>query len=288
MAVVGLVFGFCLKTIAQARKVGIKSFRPAWYEGVLLVCGFAGVCCIIYAVLEPYMLGCTFVVLRSPKLTRDARLRIVHITDLHCDGFKRTDKKLVKTIAELKPDLIVFSGDAANTPLGLNDFRDCMKQLSAVAKTFGVTGNNDLRGEDVFTGTGVVRLDGQGEGVIVKGQPVWVNGVGADRPEQVEQAMSKAPARSLDVFLYHYPAAILAKSVGAIDLLCTGHTHGGQVRLPFYGALLTNSDVGKQFEYGLYKAGRTNMFVSRGVGTNVLPIRFLAPPEVAVIDVVPE
>lgn len=67
-----------------------------------------------------------------------------------------------------------------------------------------------------------------------------------------------------------------------------GHTHGGQVRLPFYGALITMSTLGKKYEYGLYNVEGTNMFVSRGIGMTALPIRFLASPEVAVIDVFPE
>lgn len=100
--------------------------------------------------------------------------------------------------------------------------------------------------------------------------------------------MSKAPGDAYKIFLYHYPDGIRAASAKGLDLFLAGHTHGGQIRLPFYGALVTASTLGKQFEYGHYVVGKTHMNVSSGIEMTGLPVRFLTPPEVAVIDVVPE
>jgi hypothetical protein len=71
-----------------------------------------------------------------------------------------------------------------------------------------------------------------------------------------------------------------------VDLYLCGHTHGGQVRLPLYGAMLTSSQLGKRYEMGHYQQGRTNLYVSRGVGLEGLGaprIRFLSPPEITLV-----
>jgi predicted MPP superfamily phosphohydrolase len=93
------------------------------------------------------------------------------------------------------------------------------------------------------------------------------------------------------LLLYHSPdLAYIARDLG-IDLYLTGHTHGGQFRLPFFGALTTGSRYHKAFEMGLYHLDNTTLYVSRGLGMagGIAPrIRFLDPPEVVVIDLIPK
>jgi len=99
----------------------------------------------------------------------------------------------------------------------------------------------------------------------------------------------RGPGRGPVIFLYHYPDAIYGLA-GRADLYLCGHTHGGQVALPFYGALITLSKYGKRFEGGRYEVGGTTMYVTRGVGMegyHTPPIRFLAPPEVVFIELAP-
>jgi predicted MPP superfamily phosphohydrolase len=95
------------------------------------------------------------------------------------------------------------------------------------------------------------------------------------------------------LFLYHYPYpdVVPAADQRRVDLLCSGHVHGGQIALPFYGALVTLSKYGKQYEAGLYRAGPMWMYVSRGIGmegSRSPRVRFCSRPEIAVIDVVPD
>jgi hypothetical protein len=93
------------------------------------------------------------------------------------------------------------------------------------------------------------------------------------------------------VFIYHYPDVIYDAAARQIDLCCVGHTHGGQVALPFYGAVVTRSKLGKRFEAGLYRVQDTWLYVNRGIGMEgkAAPrVRFCARPEVTVIDLVPE
>ena len=92
------------------------------------------------------------------------------------------------------------------------------------------------------------------------------------------------------ILLYHSPELMPEANAGNIDLYLCGHTHGGQIRLPFYGALLTSSQLGKQYEMGHYQAGRTHLYVSRGIGLEGLSaprVRFLCPPEITLITLHP-
>jgi hypothetical protein len=91
------------------------------------------------------------------------------------------------------------------------------------------------------------------------------------------------------VLLYHYPDEIALAAAQGVDLYLAGHTHGGQVRIPWYGAVITLTRTGKRFEWGPYAMGDTRMYVNRGIGMEggTAPrVRFLARPEVTVFDLV--
>ena len=92
------------------------------------------------------------------------------------------------------------------------------------------------------------------------------------------------------ILLYHSPELMPQAAAHDIDLYPCGHTHGGQVRLPFIGPLITSSQLGRQYVMGLYRNGRTHLYVSRGVGMEGLSaprVRFLAPPEVTLFTLLP-
>jgi predicted MPP superfamily phosphohydrolase len=98
--------------------------------------------------------------------------------------------------------------------------------------------------------------------------------------------VSTSPNHKPSVLLYHAPDLMPEAARHGIDLYLCGHTHGGQVRLPGFGAILTSSQLGKRYEMGLYREGQTSMYVSRGVGLEGLSaprVRFLAPPEITLI-----
>jgi predicted MPP superfamily phosphohydrolase len=95
-----------------------------------------------------------------------------------------------------------------------------------------------------------------------------------------------APNFVPQILLYHAPDLMPEATEKGIDLYLCGHTHGGQVRLPWIGAIWTSSQYGKQYEMGHYHQSRTNLYVSRGIGLEGLSaprIRFLAPPEITLI-----
>lgn len=288
VAVVGIIFEQCVRIIVLMWEER-SSFKPTPLRIGILLLGAIGFGCVIYGFFEPLQLVTTSLKISSSKLK--SPIRIVQLTDLHCDGTIRNEKKLPQVVRDLHPDLILFTGDAANNELGLEDFHTCMAEISKIAPTFGVYGNHDSRTRrkvETFQNSRVDNLDSRSTVVDVKGNKVWIGGAAIDSEGFLSDIMSKAPGDAYKIFLYHYPDGIRAASAKGLDLFLAGQTHGGQIRLPFYGALVTASTLGKQFEYGHYVVGKTHMNVSSGIGMTGLPVRFLTPPEVAVIDVVPE
>jgi predicted MPP superfamily phosphohydrolase len=119
---------------------------------------------------------------------------------------------------------------------------------------------------------GVTVLDDRS--ASLEGGRLALHGLSRARPGQVATA-------GLDIVLCHYPAVLPLVAGPGVELVLAGHTHGGQVRLPFVGALALPFDSGG-YDAGWFERGPTRLFVSRGVGTSILPIRFACRPEVAV------
>jgi predicted MPP superfamily phosphohydrolase len=264
----------------------------------------AGLLCFAYGYfVEPYWPQVTHVRVESPKLKGARRpVRVVHISDLHCDPEPRLEERLPDLVAAERPDLIVFTGDSINEPEGLPVLRKLLPRLAAIAPTYAVRGNWDTafwRREQLFEGTGVFELKKEAARLDVAGTSIWVAGAPfaalADPPDGVrsgiENALKGVPPEAFALFLYHTPDVILeAAETNRVDLYCAGHTHGGQVALPVYGALVTLSKFGKKYESGLHREGSTWLYVTRGVGMEGGPaprVRFFARPEITVIELSP-
>lgn len=295
----GTLVGLVLQRLG--RRPAAATRRAIWTRRAVLGVAAAGLLCTAYGYfVEPYWLSVTRVRLTSAKLSSGAPpLRIVQLSDLHCDAQPRLEERLPDAVAAERPDLIVFTGDAVNSPAGLPVFKRCLARLAALAPTFVVKGNWDAwfwRALDLYDGTGARELAGEAVKVAVGGQDVWIVGVPVDGETRMESALAAVPAGAYTVFLYHYPDLIEEVARRNVDLYCAGHTHGGQVALPFYGALVTLSRFGKRYEAGLYRVEGTWhcgtwLYVNRGIGMEGGPVprvRFCARPEVTVIEVGPE
>jgi predicted MPP superfamily phosphohydrolase len=297
----------CALVRAVLRRVGWieRPSRAALVaERLSLALAAAGLLCFAYGYfVEPYWPEVTHVRVESPKLRGAQRpVRVVHISDLHCDPEPRLEGRLPAIIAAERPDLIVFTGDAINSPAGLPVLRELLPRLAAIAPTFAVRGNWDTwywGREEMFGGTGVVELKKGAARVDVAGTTVWVAGAafgslyepqGGERGG-IESSLRDVPPGAFTLFLYHTPDEIPeVAETGRVDLYCAGHTHGGQVALPFYGALVTLSKFGKKYESGLHREGPTWLYVTRGVGMeggSAPRVRFFARPEVTVIELAP-
>jgi uncharacterized protein len=219
-------------------------------------------------------------------------VRLVLLADVHSPTNAWLQRRLPPLVAALRPDLVVFAGDALGARAGLAPFRETMAALAAAAPTFAVRGNADDAFPDVdpFAGTGARELRGAGDTLRVGN--VTLRLVGASRRgdwRRVHGALRGAPAGEVTVYVAHSPDVADDVAAWGADLVVAGHTHGGQVALPGYGAVWTASRFGKRFEAGLYRVGSARLYVTRGVGMErLLPkVRLGARPEVALLTLVP-
>ena len=280
---------------------GLPVIIPAVIRGRLrpALLGLAAFCvlCVAYGwLVEPYWPEVTHTRLVSPHLAPGtAPIRVVLLSDMHSDPKPRLEERLPDLVAKQHPDVIVYVGDSINTPRAMPVFKKCMSGLAKVAPTFAVRGNWDAwywHAIDLFGETGVRELDGDAVGVVVRGTTLWVGGVAIKHEDRVPAVLAAIPADGPALFLYHYPYPDVLPDAARdrFDLQASGHTHGGQVALPFYGAIITYSKYGKRYESWLYSVGSSHLYVTRGVGLEggIAPrVRFFARPELTVVDLVP-
>jgi len=226
-------------------------------------------------------------------------LRVAAISDIHAGsphvGYAQLEH-LVSTTNEQRPDLVVLLGDyvCRRTPQeGVEKPENLAATLSALRAPLGVVavlGNHDwwLDGERMrraFEGAGIRVLDNEALRLDRGGEPLWLVGV-ADaltRIPRVEYALRTVPPEDPVVLLTHNPDLFDHEVPDRVVLTLAGHTHGGQVRLPFIGSPIVPSAFGQRYVEGVVVEGRRTLFVTPGIGTSVLPIRLGVPPEVSLL-----
>lgn len=252
-----------------------------------------GIICFTYGYfIEPYWIDVKTVTLHTHKL-KNTSLRIVQISDLHCEMKLRNEKKLAGIINPLKPDIIVFTGDGLNLREALPVFQETLNQLKASIGKYAVQGNLDVwyrRKLNLFEHTGFTVLDENSIEISKNGELFFISGVATDNTRTYEQLLTNLPDTAFSIFLCHYPGLIENLSEFNVDLYLAGHTHGGQVALPFYGALITLARHGKKYEAGKYVVGNTTLYINRGIGMEggrAPRVRFMSRPEITVFDIKP-
>jgi len=228
-------------------------------------------------------------------------IRIVQLSDLHIERTTKRERILPGLVNGLKPDLIVITGDFVNdtdrhTPAKKIALTELLNQLQAPMGIFAVNGNIEspwslrplLKDTQVqVLDNDIIRLTMVSGKIVLVGLSCleWQ----ADGME-LRTLMNQVESDDFSILLYHKPDLAYEADESGVDLYLAGHTHGGQVRLPFYGAIYTNSRFGKTFEMSLYQLSHTTLYVNRGLGFtggSTPRIRFLAPPEVTLIELVP-
>lgn len=242
--------------------------------------------------------------LPAPAFPPDAPpLRILHISDLHVERMGRREQQVIELARQLQPDIILVTGDYVNLSnvddsQAHADARRVLAGLAAPLGMYAVLGSPpvDRNSAGLFLGLDVrlmrdeVRLvdAGGGRRLALIGMDCSHDTVRDG--ERLRRLCRSLPADAHRVLLYHSPDLAPAAVELGIDLYLCGHTHGGQIRLPLYGAVITSSRLGKRFEMGHYPMGRTHLYVSRGVGLEGLGaprVRFLCRPEVTLITLEP-
>ena len=256
------------------------------------------------AVVEPFKLQLTLLSISSSKIPADGEpVRILHISDLHIERLTKRENKLLDLVDLAKPDLILITGDYLNLSCirddkAQADVKHLLDQLTAPLGVYAVLGSPPVDEREVvphlFDGLDIELLVDNNRTVqLPGGQQLLLMGLDCshDLPLDRKRLMGlveQNPDRLLSILLHHSPDLFDGAVEHEVDLYLCGHTHGGQVRLPWIGAILTSSDFGRRFQMGLYHENTTNMYVSRGVGLEGLSaprVRILCPPEITLITI---
>ncbi len=249
--------------------------------------------------VEPFALRTEHLSIVAPGLSRP--LRLVQLSDLHIERLTRREEEVLSRLEALRPDLIVLTGDYLNLdnlgdPVAQSQAREFLARLHAPLGVYAVSGNVDSPETMrlLFEGLDIVVLDDRVEHLPAAGE---LDLVGVSNREwgrdaaALRRLVESLPPEEFVLLLYHTPDLVETAAAAGVDLYLAGHTHGGQVRLPFYGAVLTFSAYGKRYEAGLYRVGPTTLYVSRGIGMEGFwytpRVRFLCPPEMVVVELQP-
>ncbi len=212
-------------------------------------------------------------------------LKAVHISDTHFGSYWFNEQAALNTISQFSPDLIFHTGDLITYMSGLENALKFLERLSSIAPIFMVAGNHDH-----WSGLG---SEGLKEEAISVGEVHVLNNeyvdlgpfiiAGVDDPYTYHDDPVKAiPKTDRRVVLLAHSPQIVGKVV--TDLVLTGHTHGGQVRLPFIGPpYLPLPRAYRKYDQGLFIFEEGTMYVTRGLGMSFLPLRFMCPPEIVLI-----
>jgi len=275
---------------------------PAWVGALFL----AVITAIVYysTWVEPFRLGVTYQQLTTPKWSSNAPpLRVLQVGDMHIERVTPRERHLNRLISELKPDVIVYTGDFVNLsntddPVSEAAIREVIGAWHAPQGVYCVTGTplvEPLERVQAF----VRNLDnlkllpnqwltvGTPSGKLNLLGLVVTHDMDRDR-DLLRKMMLSAPPDGLHLLLMHPPDIAPEANELGVDLYLCGHTHGGQIRLPLIGALFSSSHLGNRFIMGRYELGRTTLYTARGVGLEGLGApraRFLCPPEIVLWEI---
>lgn len=223
-------------------------------------------------------------------------LKICQLSDLHFTGQITVDyfKRLIEYANEFEPDLVVITGDLVDVPECVDWLDETVGQLKARLGCYYVLGNHDLRIKDEnrlrqrLKDLGLIQVSGRW--VEVRDGDSLIQLTGNELPwfEDANKLSTKPEEEAdLRILLSHSPDQIeWAKRFG-FDLMFAGHTHGGQIALPFFGPIVAPSKYGVLYASGTFQIGEMLMHVSRGISGDE-PIRICSPPELGLFTLVAE
>ncbi len=240
----------------------------------------------LLAVADAKWLEPGWVKVRHVRLRRGKPVhRLVHFTDVHHKGDRAYLLSVVRKINALSPDSVCFTGDLIEEKQYL---AEALQILSGIkSPLYGVPGNHDYWSKIVFKDIARV-FESTGGAWLMDQQIVTKDGklslIGATCVS-LKQPPFKLNESTRNILLMHYPAWVKKFESQKFDLLLAGHSHGGQVRLPFYGPVYIPFGV-EQWDMGLFQTRCGPLYVNPGIGWFPFPIRFNCRPEITVFDLV--
>jgi uncharacterized protein len=248
---------------------------------------------------DPKLVELTLPIKRLPAVWDG--LRIAQLSDFHYDDdFSVVPlRKAVETLNRLQPDIILLTGDFVSSSYfvsrrkkAADAIEPCSKllsQLKAKIGLFGCLGNHDGATDpdrifDVLQRRNIKMLRNHSLPLERDGKRLWLAGLDdvIEGSADLGITLHKIPADEAVVLMAHEPDFATQVAKHAVDLQLSGHSHGGQVRIPLIGAPIL-PELGVKFPKGLYKVGGLTLYTNVGIGTVTLPVRFACPPEITLI-----
>lgn len=223
-------------------------------------------------------------------------VKLAHLTDVHTIGLWRKEVKLLALLDEARPDVVVMTGDTLHQGGTFEECRPLLERLKAPLGVYMVAGNWETACRDrlprgmnlrsFLASCGVTLLQNEARelvpGLWLVGLDDFVWGV-----PDLDRATRGIPDGAARVALIHEPGFFDEPANGRYDLLLAGHTHGGQVRIPFLPPLYLPQGCSHYLAGWYEQPGGARLYVSRGIGMSGAKYRFLCRPELALLDLVP-
>lgn len=224
-----------------------------------------------------------------------SQFRIVTLTDLHFDPLYEHWflQKCVTQVNALKPDLVFLTGDfISHSSKRINELAEILGELRASSTVAACLGNHDFWDKPgnitkALEKAGISVLMNQHTRSVVKDGQVTIAGlqsVWGGHPDWSRASRGITAGERVLMLMHEPDYADLLSSDKRIALQCSGHTHGGQVRLPGYGALILPR-YGKRYQAGIYRVRGMQLYVNRGIGTVDKHVRFFCQPEISCLDI---
>lgn len=255
-------------------------------------------------VVEPYILLETrkvdVAIEGAPKGLEEIKIAVV--ADIHAGATPQEHwraKRIVSAVNAQKPDIIIFLGDYTNgyfyrAPAPEERLVEYLSAFHAPLGKFGIFGNHDIKYgkakiEKILRASGVEIICNNNRKISTPRGSFYLAGI--DDPQTSDYSFSAAmrgiPAGAPVVFLTHNPSVYREIPQG-VGLVLAGHTHGGQVRLPFFGNVMPVANVPRRLVSGVSAEGGRTFHTSAGLGVSRLPIRFFCPPEFTILTIKPK
>ena len=224
--------------------------------------------------IEPH-----WIKIQTVNISDKPTLTIIHISDIHHKGDKKYLNRIIKRINRIQADFVCFTGDMIEDKKYLDE---CLKAISEINKpVYGIYGNHDqwahVSSSEVagyFAKTGGKWLE-RADWAIYSNR---VCIIGECEPPNLPAAQTPR----IKILLNHYPGSVRHLPPHSYDLILSGHTHGGQVNIPFIGTPVISKEDAVYLK-GLFKTEAGPLYVNPGLGTYYLPLRFMCRPEITVI-----
>lgn len=266
----------------------------------------------IITILSAFFIGTKGLIVKERKIKNDLipsnfhGFKIIHLSDIHYGRIIKEKElaKIIERVNLLKPDIVVLTGDLLDidkklTTTEINTLTAQLKTINPKINKYAISGNHDLNyGKDtwisIIENSDFTNLDNNYELIYNDGErPIIINGMSSNLEDnlsiteklepfnnfmnEIQVPDSKIINPSYKILIMHEPDYIDQIEKDLFDLVLAGHSHNGQVRIPYYGALITPKGAIKYYKEH-YKVNKTDLYISSGLGTSALNVRLFNKP----------